>query len=174
MACRQGLGDAAAVNPWRLWVQDKSFGASRAGLAGSPSALSLLRAFRAGGLSVGGSFPTAVVGWVPAGVWLWRGLNGVAGLRRFSSYRESIRLVDRARRLVHISSYRPRAGHQFSYTHYGSGGRFRCPHPVPRSYNNSIASTGPHPGFKINSATYFTEKSMRDVHQTFKAMIWCG
>jgi hypothetical protein len=60
MACRQGLGDAEATNPWRLWVQDESFGASRAGLAVSPSALSLLRVFRLGGLFVGGSFPTAV------------------------------------------------------------------------------------------------------------------
>jgi hypothetical protein len=49
-----------------------------------------------------------------------------------------------------------------------------CPHPVPRSCNNSIASTRPHPGSTINSATYFTGRSIDNACRPFKAMISYG
>jgi hypothetical protein len=84
------------------------------------------------------------------------------------------RLVDQARHLIRIPSYRPRAARRFPATHYGGEGCPRCPRPFPRFCNNSTASTGPYLSFKINSTVYSMGRNMFSVCGTFKRMIWCG
>jgi hypothetical protein len=82
--------------------------------------------------------------------------------------------VDRARRLIRIPPCWPRTARCFPATPNCGEGCFPCPRPIPRSCNNSTASTGLYLGFTINSATYFMERSMSSVCGTSKAMIWCG
>jgi len=77
--------------------------------------------------------------------------------------------VDRVRPLVHILPTR----HAFPALP-PSWGRSPCPRPLLQLCSNSTASTGPHPGLTINSATYFMERSIGDARRIFKATIWCG
>ena len=49
-----------------------------------------------------------------------------------------------------------------------------CPRPLPRSCNNSTASTDPRRSFRINFATCFTGWIIGDACMIFKAMTWCG
>ena len=89
-----------------------------------------------------------------------------------------VRLVDQARCLVRVPSYRPRVARCFLPLTTAVKGipdaLTQFPHPIPWSCNNSIASTGPHQTFTINSATYFIGRNTSNVCRTFKATIWYG
>lgn len=49
-----------------------------------------------------------------------------------------------------------------------------CTHPPSRSYDNSIASTSPHPGFTTDSVPYFMGRSIGNAPQSSKGTILCG
>jgi hypothetical protein len=61
------------------------------------------------------TFPTAVVGWDPSECkyGCGAGCSEQLACDGFGSFRQPIRLVDQARRLVHLPLYRPRAASSF-------------------------------------------------------------